>query len=140
MIQSKNTPPKQAHGSPDGYIALMSVLAVSAIGLGIVTSALMLSTDVARTGEFMQEAVLARYFSESCAEEALQLVRDTGSCINSSGNLAYIDGTCEYFISGEGGGTCDVQTTGFMGRSVQRALISATIDETGVHLQSWEQF
>ncbi len=86
----------------EGYIALISVILMSALGLAIMLSVVAAGVDATRTDFSLQQSGGARSLASSCAEEALQRVAETGTT-SSVGNLVIASGTCMYTITSTNG-------------------------------------
>ncbi len=128
---------KRIYTTEDGYVALLSVLTLSAIGLAIVTTSLMYGTDAILQGTLVQQAVRARALAEACTEEGLQVTKDLVSCQNASGGLTFADHSCEYEITGEGTASCVVSARGLVGPVVRKLRAEVVVTETGLQLSSW---
>ncbi|MDQ5952622.1 MAG: hypothetical protein QG626_751 [Patescibacteria group bacterium] len=130
---------KKIYTNTEGYIALMSVLVLSVIGVAIMSAALVLGANESRLSEFVDEAMRTQVVTDVCVEEALQVVKDAGACIDTGGEVALGDATCTYVASGSGGSTCDVQVTSTVGDISRSAHVTVTSSETGLELLSWEE-
>ena len=130
---------KRIYTTEDGYIALISVLILSAAGLAMVTTALLLSSDTLRVDLAVQQAAEARALAQACAEQSLQLMKDVLSCQDSNGQLTDSVGTCTYVSTGQGTSTCSVLATGSVGQAVSSLEVTVLQTETGLQLQSWTE-
>ena len=103
-------PHAQEYGQ--GYIALISVILMSALGLGIMLSVIASGVNASRTDFSLQQSGAARSLASSCAEEALEKILET-STTSSSGNLTIGSGTCSYLITATSSGqTIIISSTG----------------------------
>lgn len=130
---------KKIYTSNEGYIALMSVLVLSVIGMAIITAALMLGANELQLGKVVGDAFQAQAVVQACAEEALQVVKDAGTCIDTAGELTIDSQTCTYTATGGGGSTCDVQAMGTVSEVSRFVHVTVTSSETGLALVSWEE-
>jgi hypothetical protein len=120
-----------------GYIVLMSVIIVGAIGLVLMVSTVYYSTISAKTNFSLQQASQARMLSNTCAEEALQKIADTKTS-SSTGSLTLASGTCSYTISMETGAVT-VKSTGISGTTTKRVKIVVASMSPSVVLSSWQE-
>lgn len=130
---------KKIYTNTEGYIALMSVLVLSVIGVALMSTALVLGANESRLSQFVDEAMRAQIVTDACVEEVLQVVKDTGACIDTSGEMTLDDVTCAYVASGGGGSTCDLRVTSTVGDVSRSAHVTVTSSETGLELLSWEE-
>lgn len=122
-----------------GYIALMSVIALSAIGLFITVGILAESVTSSKLHLLTLYKNQARTAATSCAEEALQLILDTG-VDSATGGLSVGSSTCTYTILFNGAtGNIEVQSTGQMGSSTTRIAISLASSTPRIKLSSWRE-
>lgn len=121
-----------------GYIALISVILMSALGLAIMLSVIAAGVDASRTDFSLQQSGGARSLASSCAEEALQKIAET-STTSSSGNLTIASGTCSYLITSTNGQNITVQSSGFLGTVTSKIKVVLATTTPSVLLSSWEE-
>ena len=121
-----------------GYIALISVIVISAIGLAIMLSVISAGVDASKTDFSLQQSGSARVLASSCAEEALEKILET-STTSSSGSLVIGSGTCTYLITSTNGQNITINSTGVL--SAVTSKIKAVIASTSpsISLSSWEE-
>lgn len=121
-----------------GFVTLVSVLAIGAVGLVIVTSTLLLGVGNARTSFVYEQSNQANALTNACAEEALQQIRDstpfTGSGVLSSGQ-----GTCSYIITTQGGQNRTVTARGDVGTVVRKVEIVIDQINPTIEIVSWQE-
>ncbi len=122
----------------EGYIALISVILMSALGLAIMLSVVAAGVDATRTDFSLQQSGGARSAASSCAEEALQRVVETGTS-SSSGNLTVASGTCVYTITSTNGQNITIQSTGFLGTVTSKIRVVIATTSPSTTLSSWEE-
>lgn len=115
----------------------MSVIMLGAIGLVLMVSVVYQSTITSKTNLNLQQASQARMLANTCAEEALQLLADTGVA-TASGNLSLYGGSCSYAIFMENG-TVIVTAIGTSGTSLKRVKIIVSSLAPSVVLSSWQE-
>ena len=62
-----------------GYVALISVIFMSAIGVMIMLSVIASGIDASKTDFAMQQSSIAKGMASSCMEEALQKILETST-------------------------------------------------------------
>jgi len=83
----------------EGFITLMSVIIVSAIGIAIASAILLLGVGSAKTSIIVEQSSQAKGLATACAEDALERVKESPS-FTGSGNLSLSQGICSYLVSG----------------------------------------
>lgn len=121
-----------------GYITLMSVLVVGAIGAAITISLILLGLGSSRTGFSLEKSFSAKALANACAEEALQKIRDSGS-FSGNGSLTIGSGTCNYSVTNQGGQNRMIVSSGTIGTIVRK--IKILIDEINptIHVTLWQE-
>ena len=122
-----------------GYIALVSVILMSAIGLAVMLSVIAAGVDATRTHFSLQQSGGARSLASSCAEEALQRILET-STTTGIGNLTIGSGTCSYLIiSTSSGQIITINSTGLLGTVTSKIKVVIATTTPGISLSSWEE-
>lgn len=122
-----------------GYIALISVILMSALGLGIMLSVVASGVNASRTDFSLQQSGGARSLASSCAEEALQKILET-STTSSNGNLTIGSGTCSYLITSTSSGQIiSIHSTGVLGTVTSKIKVVLATTTPGITLSSWEE-
>ena len=124
--------------SPQGYIALISVLLISAIGAAIMVSVIASGITSLKTDFSLQQSGTARLMASSCAEEALQKILET-STTTAAGNLSIASGTCTYIITSTGGENITISATGILGTIRSKIKVILATTTPGIVLSSWEE-
>jgi len=120
-----------------GFITLLSVLIVSAVGLAIVTSLLLQGFTSASASLALTESEQARAVAVACAETALQQIRDDTN-FSGSGSLTFTYSSCSYTVQNLGGQSRRVMSAGAAGPMISR--LNITIDKLNpkINLTSWQ--
>ncbi len=121
-----------------GYIALVSVILMSALGVSIMISVIAAGVNASKTDFSLQQSGAARSVASSCAEEALQRIVETATT-SSSGNLSIGSGTCTYLISSTGGENITIQSTGILGSVTSKIRVVLATTTPAISLSSWEE-
>lgn len=112
-------------GPRRGYITLVSVLVVGAVGAAICVSILLLGLAASRNGFVSEQSKQARVLADACGEEALQQLRDS-TAFAGSGSLSFGQGSCRYAVTNLGGENRLVMASSTVGVVVrkERAMIN----------------
>jgi len=121
-----------------GYIALLSVIAISTIGVAVMFSVVLSGVNASRTDLAVQHAANAKIAASSCGEEALQRVLELGTT-SSSGNLTLASSTCSYTITSQNGQNITINSTGVTGTVKSRVSIVIATTSPYVILSSWQE-
>lgn len=122
------------HNSKNGFITLISVLLLGAVGLAITVSLLLLGLSSSRTSFSLEQGTETSGIADTCAEDALERLRKNPSFTGTVSFPLY-DGTCSYTISGAG----LVQVTGTKDDFVRRIEITVTQTTPSVVVGAWEE-
>ncbi len=122
-----------------GYIALISVILMSALGLGIMLSVIAAGVNAGKTDFSLQQSGGARSLASSCAEEALQRILES-SLTSGNGNLTIGSGTCSYVITSTSSGqNITIASTGLLGTVTSKIKVVIATTSPGITLSSWEE-
>ena len=121
-----------------GYVALLSVLIIGAIGVASMVSVLLSGVSISRTGFALQQSGSAKALASSCAEEALQQILETGTT-SKSGSLVIASDTCTYIITSQNGSNITVNATGQVGTLRSKIQIVIATTTPSVLLSSWKE-
>jgi hypothetical protein len=121
-----------------GYVTLISLLVVGAVGVAIALSVILLGIGSSRTAFAIEQSDTAQGFANACAEEGLQQIRDA-IAFTGSGNLTFSRGTCTYTVASQGGQNRTVITSGTVGTVVRRVSISITHITPVITISSWQE-
>lgn len=121
-----------------GYITLISVLVVGAVGVAIATALLMLGLTSSRTGFALVQSNQAKALANACAEEALQQIRDLTPYVGTDG-LSIGSGTCTYTVTSQGGQNRTIESLGTVGTTLRK--VEVILDQIYPHLVvvSWQE-
>jgi hypothetical protein len=124
--------------SRKGYVALLSVLVIGAIGVVSMLSVLLSGVNASKTDLALQQAGSAKVLASSCGEEALQSILETGTT-SSSGGLTISPGTCTYVITSQNGQNITVNATGQVGTITSKVKIVIATTTPAILLSSWKE-
>lgn len=121
-----------------GYITLVSVLVVGAMGAAIATSLILLGLGSSRTSFAVEQGNQAKALATACAEEALQQIRDSNP-FTGSGNLALGQGNCSYTVTSQGGGNRTITAGSTVGAIVRKVKIVISQITPAMQIVSWQE-
>ena len=122
----------------NGYIALVSILIISAIIMTIAISAGLLSISEADMGLEKNLASEAYYLASACAEEGLQQIRDSAS-FKGSGNLFFSNGSCNYNVIAQGPNNRTINSSGLSGDIIRKIVVTLDSINPSINIVSWTE-
>lgn len=126
------------HNMNKGFITLISVLIVGAIGTAIAVSLILLGLSSSRTSFAIEQSNQAKALANSCAEEALQQIRDS-TPYTGSGNLSFGQGTCSYTVTSQGGQNRTITASGTVGTIVRKVQVVINTITPLIGVVSWQE-
>lgn len=126
------------YNSNGGYITLVSVLVVGAVGVAIAISLILLGVGSSRTSFAVEQSNQSKALANACAEEALQQIKDSSS-FTGSGNLALGQGTCSYTVTSQGQQNRTVTASGIVGTITRKAKIIINKIIPTIVITSWQE-
>ena len=126
------------HEAKRGYIALISVILIGALGTAIMISVINSGISAGKTDFALQQSGGGRVLASSCVEEALQRVLETGTT-SSGGNLSIGSGTCNYLITSVNGQNITVNSTGVLGTITTKIKVIIATTSPQIVLSSWQE-
>lgn len=121
-----------------GFITLISVLVVGAVGIAVAFSLLLLGVGNSRTSFAIEQSNQAKALANACAEEALQQIRDSTPFIGSN-NLTLGQGTCSYTVTSQGGQSRTVIAEGMVGTIYRKVKIIINKINPTIAVTSWQE-
>ena len=120
-----------------GFVALISVLIVAAVGLGVVLTLLSLGIGNIQTSGELVSAVRSRNFAHSCAEDALANA-SAGNTPPWSGEISFDGGSCSYTVADDGTeNILNIEATG--AGAVNKTVIKFNAASSTVTINSWKE-
>ena len=135
-LDSLNMSNKQA--KPAGYVTLISVLVVGAVGVAIVLSLILLGLSMSRSSFAYEQYGQARSLADACVEEGLQQIRSSTPFVG-NGNLTFGQGTCTYTVTSQGGSARTVQAVGTVGVIVRRVEVIIDAINPTLNVVTWKE-
>lgn len=121
-----------------GYVTLISVLIIGAIGVAIATSLLLLGLTSSRTSFAWQQSSQARGLADACMEEALQQINDSIP-FSGTGNLTLGQGICTYTVTRTGGQNRTITASGTVGTIIRKVKVFVTKITPDITVSSWQE-
>ncbi len=121
-----------------GYVTLLTVLVVSAVGVAITSSLLLLGLGNARSGLALQQAKNAAALADACAEEALQQMRFSPA-YSGTATLSLGAGSCTYTVTVGVGEAREVRSTGTVGSVVRKVIVAVSALTPKTVVASWQE-
>jgi len=122
----------------NGYIALTSILIISAIVLLIALSAGLLSISELNMALEKNQSAEAYYLASACAEQGLQEIRNSDS-FTGIGNLSLENGTCTYDVNQIGGESRTINALGFINNIIRKIEINIDAINPNINITSWQE-
>jgi hypothetical protein len=122
----------------NGYITLLSILVVGAVGVAIASTIILLGLSSSNSSFSYQQMHQAKGLASACAEEALQKIREATS-FTGAGNLSAGQGTCTYNVVNTGGEARTINAVGTVGVVVRKINISISNISPLIVVNSWQE-
>ena len=121
-----------------GYLTLISLLIVSAIGMAVTLTLITGAFYASRMSALLLSSSRARALATACAQEALQQIRNSTN-FTGSGNLSLDGGTCAYNVVNDGGQNRTITASGNAGNTVRRVKITINNINPTINVTSWQE-
>lgn len=121
-----------------GYVALLSVLVVGAVGIAVSVSLLLLGLGSSRTSFAVEQSLQAQGLANACAEEGLQQIRSSTS-YTGTGSLTFGQGTCAYTVTTQGGESRTIVATGTVSTIVRKVQVVISDISPSIVVASWQE-
>lgn len=122
----------------NAYIALISVLIISAIALVVSLSASLTSTDQAKIGLKKSLSSESLYFASSCAEEALMRLRENTAYLGNE-TLTIIPGACQILPIELSGSLRLIKVISSYKNQFRKIKISVDVSTLPLKIDSWQE-
>ncbi|MSU75085.1 MAG: hypothetical protein EXS55_01020 [Candidatus Magasanikbacteria bacterium] len=121
-----------------GFITLLSVLLIGAVGFSIGAALLWFGVGNSKTSLAMEQSTQARWLSDACAEEALEQVRGNTDFFGQA-NIILGDGTCTYTVIKFAGENRQITILGTVGTITRKEKIILDAINPQIHIISWQE-
>jgi len=121
----------------NGYVTLISVLLVGAVGLATAVSLLFIGFNNSSTAFTMEQSNQAKALANACAEEALKQISNLIS-FTGQGNLSLGRGNCIYNVSANGNGKI-ITSSGTVSNIIRKVKITVDATTPKINVASWQE-
>jgi len=121
-----------------GYITLVSVLVMGAIGVAITVSIILLGVGSSQTSFVDERSNQAKGLVNACVEEALQQIHDSIS-FTGSGTFMFGQGTCGYMVTNGGGSNRTIVSSSTIGVMIRKVTVQINQLNPTIHISSWQE-
>ncbi len=121
-----------------GYIALVTVLVIGAVGVAVAVSVILFGLGSSRTSFAVEQSNQTKALANACAEEALQQIRDS-TPFTGSGNLSLGQGTCIYTVTNNGGQNRTITASGVIGTITRKVKVIISNISPTIQVMSWQE-
>lgn len=121
-----------------GFITLLSILIVGAVGVAIALSLLLLGIGSSRSSFAIEQSDQAKGLANACADEALQQIRDS-TPFTGTGSLTFGQGTCSYTVTSQGGQNRTIASSGTVGTIVRKVKVIINKINPQITATSWQE-
>lgn len=121
-----------------GYITLLSILVVGAVGTAITLSLILLGIGASRTSFAYEQSNQAKGLASLCAEEAMQRIRDS-TPFTGSNILALGMGTCSYTVTSQGVQNRIIIASGSVGTIIRKVRIIINKINPTIRVVLWQE-
>ncbi len=122
----------------EGFVALISVLIVGAVGVVILTSLVSLGVSSVKSSISIEDGNRALMVADSCVEEALLKIREDNYFIGTE-QVNFDEGNCFYIIESNGEEVRTVKIEGRFKNSTKRLLIVINEINPKIVIGHWKQ-
>lgn len=122
----------------NGFITLISVLVVGAVGIAITLSLILLGLGLSRTSFVIEQSSQTKALANACAEEAMQQIRDSAP-FTGSGSLALGQGICAYTVTSQGAESRTITASGMVGTVIGKVKVIIDKISPVINIVSWQE-
>jgi len=123
----------------NGYVTLISVLVIGAIGVAVGVSLISLGLSASRTSFSLEQSNQTKALANACAEEALQQIRDQPLAFSGTNNLVLGRGNCTYTVTAGSGEDRTIEASGTVDTIVRKIEISIDQINPTINITSWQE-
>lgn len=121
-----------------GYIALISILIITAVTSLIAISATLLSINESTMGLSKSLSAEAYYLASACAEEGLQQINNSIP-FSGSGGLTLGNGFCSYTVTKLTGQNRTIDSSGTVNNIVRKIKITLDSITPNINITLWDE-
>jgi len=121
-----------------GYIALTSIIIITAVVSLIAISTGLLAISESNMGLTKDLSAKAYYLADACVEEALQQINDSIPFIG-TGGLTIGSGSCSYAVTSSGGQNRSINTSGTVGSITRKVEVVIDAITPDINITLWQE-
>lgn len=121
-----------------GFISLIIILIIGAMGIMTAVSVLLLGLGSSRTSFSIEQSKQSKGLANACAEEALERIR-LFTPFTGSGSLSLGQGNCTYTVTSLGGPNRLIISTGTIGSNIRKVRIIIDRINPRIRITSWQE-
>lgn len=121
-----------------GFVTLISVLIVGAVGISITLSLLLIGIDSAKTNLTLKKSAQAFMLANACVESGLQHIRDNTD-FTGDNTILFNEGSCQYTINSQGGESRTIIAAGTVQTTVRRIHVEVDALSPAMNIASWKE-
>lgn len=121
-----------------GFITLISVLVLSAVGVAVGVSLILSGLGLSKTSFALEQSGQAKALANACAEEALAQIADSVP-FSGSGSLTLGQGSCTYTVTKLTGQNRTITASGTVGTIIRKISINIDQITPSIHVASWQE-
>lgn len=121
-----------------GFITLVSIFVIGAVGIAITVSIILLGLGSSKSSFSIEQSYQSKALANACTEEALQQIR-VSSSFTGSGNIAIGQGTCDYTVTSQGAENRTVTASGTVGTIVRKVKVIISAISPVINATSWQE-
>jgi hypothetical protein len=138
ITQQKNKSIGMSLSNTNGFLVMLSILIVSAVGVSIATSLLLLGTSGSRTSFANEQSSQARALADTCAEEALERIRKD-STYTGTVTITLGQGTCTYAVTNTGGENRTINASSTVDSLTRKVRVLLDDVTPQINATSWQE-
>ncbi|MEI8060835.1 MAG: hypothetical protein WCG99_00900 [Candidatus Berkelbacteria bacterium] len=121
-----------------GYVTLIGVLVVSAVGLVVATSMLFLGLSYSRSSLALSQSDIGKSLADACAEDALQRIRDN-TAYSGTNNLTINGDSCTSTVTAGVGQIRTIDSSGTINGVVRKVKVTISQISPKIIISSWQE-
>lgn len=121
-----------------GYVTLISVLILGAVGVSVTISIILLGLGSSRTSFALLQSAQAKVFVDTCVEEGLQQITDSGP-FTGTDTLQFETGECTYTVVDDGGQNRTITASSTVGTIIRKVKVTIDSVNPQLNVASWQE-
>jgi Tfp pilus assembly protein PilX len=121
-----------------GYVLLISVLILGAVGLASVLSLILIGVSSSRSALVTQQSAQARFLADTCIESGLEQIRESNSYTGGN-TLSFGANSCIYDVANLGGNIRQINATGTVDQIVRKVKVTTSALSPKIIISSWQE-